>query len=288
MSSPPRQAFLQGLRDLGYVEGETIIIEVRASENRAERLPALAAELVSLPVDVIVASSTDTARAAGQATQTIPIVAPSMANPVGSGVIASLARPGGNITGGTSDVAGDLLPGKRLSLLRETIAPRSRVAALYSSTYSPVQIVFAETQRVAPGLGVTLFSPDVRTLAEVEAFFRDARSWGAEALINLGGPFIDSLTPRIIELTADAGLPAMHPRREWTDAGGLMAYGIDFRDQYRRGAAYVDKILKGAKPADLPVQQPDTFDFIVNLKAAQALGVTIPQAILQQASEIIQ
>ena len=277
-------AFRQGLRDLGYAEGQNVAIEYRFAEERQERLLELAAELVQLPVDVIVAPS-NAAYAAKQVTSTIPIVMATSGDPVATGIIASLARPGGNMTGLT--LLSPELAGKRLELLKAVVPELSRVAVLWNAAHPDKALEWRETQVAAQALGVQLQSLAVRDLHDFDSAFEAAAREHAGALIVLG----DSLTfvhrTRIVDLAAKSRLPAMYELREFAAAGGFVAYGPSVLDNWRRAATFVDKILKGAKPGDLPIERPMRFELILNLKTAQALGLTIPPSLLFQADEVI-
>jgi putative tryptophan/tyrosine transport system substrate-binding protein len=279
------EAFQQGLRDVGYVEGQNLVFEHRYGEWSNERLGDLAAELVRLNVDVILAPGTPQALAAQRATTSIPVVFMALADPVEVGLVASLAQPGGNLTGLTT-----LAPeqsGKRLELLTEAVPGVSRVAVLWNpiSTMSALEVRVMEA--VARGLGVQLQSLEVRDPSEFERAFAAATREGAGALSILATPFIVQNLPRIANLALQHRLPAIFWRPDFADAGGLMAYGPSQRDMRRRAAALVGKILQGTKPADLPVEQPMRFELIVNLKTAQALGLTIPPLLLFQADKVI-
>jgi len=284
--SPPDplvEAFREGLHELGYAEGRNISIEYRWAEGRDERLPSLAADLVRLQVDVIVAGAA--AMAAKQATNLIPIVMPIGLDPVKVGLVASLGRPGGNVTGLTS--LSEELPGKWMELIKETLPRVSRVAVLWDPAGDPSQVRISEL--AARSLDVRLHVLKAGRPDSVEGAFTEAKENHAGALIVLGSPFFYAHRTRLVELAARRRLPTIYPQREFVaGSGGLMSYGADYRDQFRRAATYVDKILKGAKPADLPVQQPTKFELVVNLKTAKALGLTIPQSILVRADEIIQ
>jgi putative ABC transport system substrate-binding protein len=285
-----------GLRELGYIEGKTIAFEYRTANLREERLPALAAELVQRQVDVIVTVEDQTTHAAKGATSTIPIVMASSSDPVGSGLVASLARPGGNVTGLTHSSPG--LTAKRLYLLRDLLPGVSRVAVLWNSAVPDKVREFGETQAAARDLGIELQSLDVRgrlfNLAskledeDFEAAVREASRGQAQALFTLFDPITFIYQKLIVELAAKYRLPDVYEVREFVDDGGLLAYGPNLVALYRRAAVFVDKILKGARPADLPVEQPTTFDFVLNLRTAQALGLTIPPTLLLQATEVIQ
>ncbi len=279
-------AFIQGLRDLGYVEGQNITIEHRYSEGKYERLPDLAADLVRLKVDVIVAPATNPVFAAKQATRTIPIVMTGSGDAVGSGLVASLARPGGNVTG-LSTLAPEIV-GKQLELLKEIVPRVSRVAVLSNPTNQAYPLLLGEAKVAARSLGVQLQLLEARRPDDFERAFVAMTRERAGALLVLGdGMFL--LHPTwIADLAAKSRLPAMYLRREFVEAGGLIAYAPSLRDSFRRAATYVDKILKGAKPADLPVEQPTKFELVINLKTAKALGLTIPQSVLIRADEVIQ
>jgi len=279
-------AFLGRLRELGYVEGRNLVIERRFSEGRDERYRALATELVNLKVDLIVAPGTAAALAAKEATSTIPIVTVVVADPVGSRLIASLARPGGNVTGMSSSALD--ITAKGLELLKE-IAPRlSRVAVLWNPTSTVHVDMLKELEAAARTLRVRLQPIDVRTPKDIESAFATMTKERAEALIPLDAPFTFAQRRRIADLAVQHRLPTVFPNRQFSEVGALMSYGPNFADLFRRGATYVDKILKGAKPADLPVEQPTTFELVINLKTAKALGLTIPPSLLQRADEVIQ
>jgi len=280
------EAFRQGLRELGYVEGQTIALEVRSAEGKWERLPTLAAELVRLKVDVIVTATVPGIRAAQQATKTIPIVMAVVADPVATGFVASLARPGGNITG-LSMMAPELA-GKRLELLKEAVPRVSRVAVLRNPTNPGAALSVSETEVAARALGVQLQLLEVRTSEELDGAFGAAARDRAGALIVLPDPMFLTHRARIADLAAKRRLPAMYYERDYVEAGGLMSYGPSLRDMYRRSAIYVDKILKGATPADLPVEQPTRFELVISLKSARGLGLTIPQSVLTRANQVIQ
>ncbi len=275
-------AFRQGLRDLGYVEGQNIVIEYRYAEGETVRFPDLAAELVRLKMDVIVTVSTPGVLAAKKATRTIPIVFVSVNDPVASGVVASLAHPGGNITG-LSTLAPEL-GGKKLELLKETFPKVTRVAYLWNPD-SPAGL--SEMQAAAQALGLQLQSLEVRSSNDFDSAFEAVLRERAHALITSPNPVVITHHKRIVEFAAERRLPAMYYDREFVEAGGLMSYGPDYSDLYRRAATYVDKILKGAKPADLPVEQPMKFELVINLKTAKQISVTIPQSVLFRADKVI-
>jgi putative ABC transport system substrate-binding protein len=277
-------AFIQGLRDLGYVEGQNITIELRSSEGKYERLPDLAAELVRLKVDVIVVPADQNALAAEHATRAIPIVM--IGNPVGSGLVANLARPGGNITG-LSVLAPEIV-GKQLELLKELIPRVSSVTILWNPTNPGHSRALEEARIAARSLGIKLQISGARVPDEFEgAFAAMTRERVGAVLVLLDGMFLLHQS-RIIDLAAKSRLPAMYSRRSDVTGGGLMAYAPSLPDIFRRAATYVDKILKGAKPDDLPIEQPTKFEFVINLETAKALGLTIPQSMLVRADEVIQ
>ena len=281
------EAFRQGLRELGYVEGKNIFIEHRFAEGKFDRLTALAAELVQIKVDVIVASVTQASLAARDATKTIPIVIAGVSDPVGSGLVASIARPGANITG-TSGMTAEVV-GKSLELLREVVPQASRVAVLWN----PNNVVFQgqmlrETEAAAGALGVQLQILGVRDSDALDPAFAAMAGERAGALLVLADPILAFHQARIVELAKKGRLPAMYGAKEYAAAGGLMAYAPNMMDQFRRAASYVDKILKGARPADLPVEQPTKFELVINLKTAKALGLTFPLSLLGRADEVIE
>ena len=280
-----REAFRQGLRELGYVEGKNIVIEWRSAEGKFDRLPALVAELVRLNVDIIVTAGPQSTRPAKEATSTIPIVMAFDNDPVGNGFVASLARPGGNITG-LSTLAPEI-SGKRLELLKEVVPKLSRVAVLGTSTSPGNAPSLKETELAAGALRVKLQYLDVLGPKDIETAFRAATKGRAEALLVLTGPVFNSQRKQLVDLAVKSRLPAIYPQTEYTEAGGLMYYGANTPDLFRRAATYVDKILKGAKPADLPVEQPTKFEFIINLKAAKEIGLTIPPNVLVRADNVI-
>ena len=283
-----RGAFLQGLRDLGYVEGRNVVIEYRDAERKPERFPALAAELVALKVDVIVASGTLAALAAKQATTTFPIVFSPAGDPVGSGLVTSLARPGGNVTG-LSSFAPELV-GKRLELLKQALPGVHRVAVLWQPGAFGERTekdTLKRAEVAARALGVQLQFVEARGPADFDRAFSDMAGARAGALTVLVSNMFNSERRRLVDLAAEKRLPAVYAVRELVDAGGLMSYGPNLADLNRRAATYVDKILKGAKAANLPVEQPTKFELIINLKTAKSLGLTIPQSVLARADEVI-
>ena len=278
------ETFRQRLRELGYVEGKNIVIEYRYAEGNVERLADLAAELIQLKVDVIVTAGPATL-AAKKATATIPIVFTAANDPLGTGVVSSLARPGGNITG-LSVMAPDL-DGKRLELLKEAFPKVARVAFLWQSMGSRGKLALTEMEAAAKALGLKLQSLEVRGLDDFESVFARAKKDGAQALITTPNPLIRAQQRRVLEFAAKNRLPAIYPASEFVEAGGLMSYAANYADLYRRAADFVDKILKGIKPTDLPVEQPTKFEFLVNLKAAKQIGVTIPPNVLVRADKVI-
>ena len=279
------KAFRQGLAALGYVEGKNIVIEYRYAEGKLDRLSELATELVALKVDIIVALNPPSAQAAKNATTTIPIVMRSTDDPVTTGLVESLARPGGNVTGLTS-MATDLI-GKRLEILKEAVARTSRVAVLRNPTAADASLKWQEVQTAARLLKLQIQSLEVTRPNDFASAFKAAIKHRAEALMVLRNPLIVNNRIKIAELAVKNRLPAMYDEHEFVDAGGLMSYGTDLDDLHRRAAVYVDKILKGTKPAELPVERPIKFEFIVNLKAAKAIGITIPQWTLMKADRVI-
>jgi putative ABC transport system substrate-binding protein len=284
-----REAFLQGLRDLGYVEGRNVVIEYRDAEGKYERYPALATELVALKVDVIVVTSTPAAAVVKQATRTIPIVFTWAADPVGSGLVTSLARPGGNITG-LSILAPDLV-GKRLELLKQAVPGASRVAALWHPGDYVERMekdLLTEADRAARALGLRLQVVEARGREDFDRAFSDMTRARADAVTVQSTNIFFIERRRLVDLAAKNRLPAMYLTREFVDAGGLMSYGPNVADLHRRAATYVDKILKGAKPGDLPVEQPTKFELVINLKTAKALGLTIPPSVLGRSDEVIE
>ena len=278
-------AFRQGLRDLGWVEGKNISIEYRYAEGRNDRLPDLAADLVRLKVDIIVTAVTPDALAAKNATRTIPIVMAAAGDPVASGLVDSLARPGGNITG-LSQMNPDLA-GKRLELLKEIVPKLSRVAVLWNPQDQMSTISWNELQPPARSLGVQLHSVEIRSSSDFAKAFEDATRARVGAVAIMPAPVFVTDLNRIADLAAKSRLPSIFHVKEFVDSGGLVAYGTDRSELFRRAATYVDKILKGAKPGDLPVEQPTKFEFVINLKTAKQIGLTIPPNVLARADKII-
>jgi ABC-type uncharacterized transport system substrate-binding protein len=279
-------AFRRGLRELGYIEGQNIGIEYRFASGQVERLPELAAELVRLKVDVIVAPATSAALAAKQATSRIPIVFAVVADAVGAGLIANFARPGGNITGLTSSSAE--LGGKRLELLKQVVARASRVAVLYNPADRSNVLVLKQLQDSVPTLGLTLQPLEVREPREFEGAFLAMTRERAHAMFGVAGALTNEHNKVLVDLAAKHRIPAMWGHRQFVDAGGLMSYAVNLYDQNRQAAVFVDKILKGAKPGDLPVEQPTRYELVINLKTAKALRLTVAQSLLLQADQVIE
>src|SRR5713226_182314 len=284
--APSWEPLRLGLRDLGYVEGKNIALEERSSQGRNERFSGLASELVRLNVNIIVTWGTPATLAAKQATTTIPIVMASAGDPVRSGLVSSLAHPGGNVTGLT--VLGPGLAAKRLELLKEAVPNMSRVAFLWNPANPDQKFSFHEVQAGARALGVTFHSVEARSREELEQALAMMKQSRPSALLMTADGVHQRYIGRIVAFTSETRLPAMYQLKEAVDRGGLMSYGASLPDLGRRAAHYVDKILKGAKPADLPVEQPTKFELVINLKTAKALGLTIPQSLLLRADEVIQ
>ena len=279
------EAFRQGLRELGYADGKNILIEWRFAEGKSDRLPSLAAELVRLKVDVIVAEAPTSTRSAKQATVTIPIVMMFDDDPVGSGFVASLARPGGNITG-LSTLSPEI-SGKQLELLKEIVPKLSRVGVLGDVTRPGIPQALREINIAAAAFRVQVQYLEVRESNDIEIAFRAASKERVDAVLVLGSPVLTSQRKQVIELAVKSRLPAIYARQEPVEDGGLMSYGVSIADLSRRAATYVDEILKGAKPADLAVEQPKNFELIINLKAAKQIGLTIPSNVLARADKVI-
>jgi putative tryptophan/tyrosine transport system substrate-binding protein len=286
LNAPRLEAFRHGLRDLGYVEGKNLTIEYRFAEGKLERLPELAAELVRLKVEVIVAGGTLMLLAAKHATRTIPIVMTNVSDPVARGLVASLARPGGNITGLTS-ISMDL-SGKRLEQLKETVPGLARVGVLWDPADQGATAVFKETEAAAQALGVQVQPLEVRDPKEVERAFYAATGGRVQALIVVQGLLINARQKQIMAAALERRLPTMYSDREFVESGGLMSYGPNYPAMYRRAATYVHKILQGATPVDLPVEQPTKFELVVNRRTAKALGLEVPTSILLLADEVIE
>jgi putative ABC transport system substrate-binding protein len=288
LGAPPNanlDAFIQGLRELRYVEGKNILIEYRFAEGKAERLPELARELVLLKVDAIFTTGTPAIFALKEATKTIPIVFFSTSDPIGTGVVASLAHPGGNITGITAQ-ASDLWP-KRLELLKEIFPKLSRVAMVWNKGNAGMALEAKATQDVAGPLGITLQDRGVKDPNELEVVFAVMTKDRPDGFLALMDPVLNSYQKRILDFIAKNRLPAIFENQAWVEAGGLISYGANYADAHRRAATLMDKILKGTKPADIPVEQPTKFELVINLKTAKQIGVTIPQSVLYQADKVI-
>jgi putative ABC transport system substrate-binding protein len=280
------EAFAQGMRELGYVEGRNLTVEYRWAARKEERLPELAAELVRLKVEVIVTAAAPAIEAAKRATSTIPIVMATSADPVGSGLVASLARPGGNVTG-LSALSTDLA-GKRLQLARELVPKATRVAVLAHRGASATRLFLEEMRTAAQQLEAQLVVQEVQAADDLPGAFAAMQRERAQALVVQISPFSADNSRRILELAAQYRLPAMYDVRSFVDAGGLISYGPSLPEMFRRAAFYVDRILKGAKPADLPIEQPTKFEMVINLKTAKALGLSIPQSLLVRADQVIE
>jgi len=277
-------SFRQGLRELGYVEGKTVLLEVRYAEGKSERLPELARELVGLKVNVIVATSDASIAAVKRETQTIPIVMAVSSDPAGTGLVASLARPGGNVTG-LSTISPEL-SGKRLALLKEAVPGLTRIALLWNPDVRGNLLDYRETEGAARSLGLAFQSVEVSRVEDLDRAFSTLTQGRAQALVLPAGT--PALRAPIMSFVLRNRLPSIAGNRNWTDGGGLMSYGPNSQDMFRRAATYVDKILNGAKPAELPVEQPTKFELVINLKTAKALGLTMPQSLLQRADQLIQ
>ena len=285
-TSPARQeVFRQGLRELGYVEGKNIVIEWRYAEGKPDRLPAIAADLVRLKVDVIVTGGGISTRSAKDATVTIPIVMTQDIDPVGNGFVASLARPGGNITG-LSTLAPEI-SGKQMELLKEIVPKFARVAVLGTTTNPGTAQALKETELAAGAFKVQLQYLDVLGSKDIDTGFQTASKARADAVLVLISSVLNTHRAPVVNLAVKSRLPVIYPFPEFVEAGGLISYGVSFADLWRRAATYVDKILKGAKPADLPVEQPTKFELIINLKAAKQIGLTIPPNVLVRADKVI-
>ena len=284
-NQPHLEAFKQGLRERGYIEGKNIAIEYRYAEGKIDRLPLLAAELVKLKVDVIVTTAEMGARAARQATKTTPIVLTTGADLVKSGLAESLAKPGGNVTG--LSVIEEDLSGKRLDILKEAFPKMNRVAYLWNPSAVLANPSFDQAKAIAQAVALQLRSYEVYTLAEIEKAFADMSKARPDALFTTLSPLMTLNSKRIVELALEQRLPGMYPTNQFAEEGGLMTYGPRIGDMYRRAATYVDKVLKGAKAGDLPVEQPTKFEFVINLKTAKQIGVTIPPNVLARADKVI-
>jgi putative tryptophan/tyrosine transport system substrate-binding protein len=284
---PHLESFRQGLRDLGYVEGNNIAIEYRYAEGKPDALPALAAEIVKQNVDVILTTTVGASRVVLQATRTIPVVGVGLGDPVDAGLVKSLAQPGGNLTG-ISNSTGPGMRGKQLELLKETVPGIRVVAMLWNIDPGQLaSVALDETKTVASALGIQIRPHELTHAGDIDRAFDDVKKIRANALLVTGGPVTTRNSRQITELAAKLHLPAIYNTRQFVEDGGLMAYGVNFADLYRRAASYVDKILKGRKPTDLPVEQPMKFEFVVNLKAAKQIGLTIPPQVLARADRVI-
>lgn len=283
--APVREGLRRGLRDLGWVEGQNLAIENRFAEGNVRRLAELAAELVRLKVDVIVTGSAPAAAAAKNATATIPIVMVMTGDPVASGLVTSLSRPGGNLTGLT--LLGLELSAKRLALLKEAVPDATRVAVLLDPTFPDSEAAVKRMQGAAQALSVQLRIQEVRDPSDFEKIFATMSSERVGALVVLTDPVLYTYRRRIVELVAKSRLPAMYSLKEYMDAGGLMFYGSNLPDMHRRAANYVDKILKGARPGDLPIEQATNFELVINLQTAKALGLKMPSSLLNRADRVI-
>jgi len=279
-------ALLQGLREAGLVEGRNAVFEIRYSEGRTERFPAFASELASLPVDVLVAIGTPDAAAAKQATSTIPIVMAAASDPVGARLVASLAHPGGNVTG--LSLLAPELSAKRLDLLTQTVSPFTRVAVLWNLDNEGMALRFRETQAASRVLGVSIQSVGVRTPADFDGAFATITRERPHGLLVMADTVTIGQRRRTADFAASNRIPAIYEQRDFVDVGGLMSYGIDFVEHFRRAASFVDKVVKGAKPANLPIEQPTKFELVINLKTAKALGLNIPQSVLIRADQVIE
>ncbi len=285
---PTIHAFRQGLREVGYVEGQNVIIEARFAEGQSERLPELVAEVLRLKVDVLVVGSTLGALAAKRATTAVPIVFAGLIDPVTSGIVASLARHGGNITGVTFGIGGAGFAGKWVELLKETVPNLSHVAALWNSATPAGAPFVREIQAAARALNMRLDALDAGNLTKLDRAFAAIGTSGARGVIVTADPFFFSNRVKLVQFAASKRMPAVYFTRDFVETGGLMSYGSSLAESFRRAATYVDKVLKGAKPADLPIDQPVRFELVINLKTAKALGLTIPQSLLLRADEVIE
>jgi ABC-type uncharacterized transport system substrate-binding protein len=281
------ESFRQGLRDLGYFEGKNIAIEYRYAEGKPDALPALAAELVGLNLDVILTTIPQASRAVLQASRTISIVVVGAGDPVRDGLVQSLARPGGNLTG-LSSTAGPGMVGKQLELLKESVPKISVVAMLWNPEAGQfASVALEEAKTGAKALGLQIRPYEIKSTEDLDRALRDLKKPRASTLLIPGGPVVTRNSRRVVERVTELRLPSISNSRQFVEDGGLMAYGVNFADLYRRAATYVDKILKGWKPADLPVEQPMKFEFVVNLKAAKQIGLTIPPNVLARADKVI-
>ena len=279
-------AFVQGMKDLGYVDGQNMRLVVRWGEGRLERMPAIAQELVKMKVDIIVASSSPSVLAARDATRTIPIVMPVSSDPVGDGIVKSLAHPGGNITG--LSLMAPELGAKRLQILKDVLKKSQKVVVMWNPAYTGMRARFKDTEKAAPGIGMSVHSLEVSDPRQMEAAFDAVKRDKPDGLVLLADPLTNSMRARIVEFARENNLPAIYETREFVEAGGLISYGASVSALTRRSAYYVDRILKGAKPGDLPIEQPANIELFVNLRTAKELRVTIPKSILATADQVIQ
>jgi putative ABC transport system substrate-binding protein len=287
-AAPQFSAFRRGLRDLGYVEGKNVTLEARFAEGRSERLSEFVADVLRRNIDVLVVGSTPAALAAKRATTSVPIVFASLFDPVGAGVVRSLAQPGGNITGAAIGVGGSGLGGKWIELLKEAVPHASQIAVLWNSANPASAASVREIETAAQSMKVKLDVLDAGNTPTLDSAFATIDARGAHAIIVTNDPFFTPNRDKLVQFAARKRLPAMYYFKSFADAGGLMAYGASLEDSYRQAAIYVDRILKGAKPADLPIQQPTRFELIINARTARALKLTIPQTLLLRADHIIE
>jgi putative ABC transport system substrate-binding protein len=287
-STPQAEVLRHGLRELGYVEGKNLILEARFAEGRSERLPELVAEVLRLKIDVLVVGSTPAARAAKRATTTVPIVFASLFDPVGSGIVASLGHPGGNITGAAIGVGGSGLAGKWVELLKEAVPEVSQVAVLWNSGNPASATSRQEVEAAARTLKVKVDMLDTGNAAALDRALTTIAASGAQALLVTNDPFFTPNRAKLVQFAESRRLPAVYFFKSFAEAGGLMAYGASTDESYRKAAAYVDKILRGARPADLPIEQPTRFELVINLRTAKALRLTIPQSLLLRADQLIE
>jgi putative ABC transport system substrate-binding protein len=287
-SNPQLDAFRQGLRELGYVEGKNVLVEARFAQGRLERLPALVGELIKLNVDVLLAGSPAGAVAAKKASTSVAIVFAGVSDPVASGIVASLARPGGNITGVAVGAGGSAFGEKWLDLLKEAFPGISQIAVLANRSNPTNAPTLMGVEAAAQNLRIKLDIRHAGNATELDRALAAVGGSGAQAIIVTNDPFLVDKRRTLVEFAASKRLPAMYSFKLFADAGGLMSYGASLEESYRRAATYVDKILKGAKPADLPIEQPTRFEFVINMKTARALGITIPQSVLLRADEVIE
>jgi putative ABC transport system substrate-binding protein len=280
-------AFRQGLRELGYIEGRNVVIETRHAHGRTDRLPELVAELIRLKVDVLVSGATSSVLAAKQATSTVPIVFATVFDPVGAGVVSSLSRPGGNVTGLAIGISGEGFGGKWVQLLKDVVPGLSRVSVLWSATNSSSPVYLREVREAARSLNLELEVLDAGNAASLDRALASIDASRTRGVIVIPDPFFHAHRARLVQHFESKRLPAIYFSKLFADSGGLMSYGASFEDSWRRAAVYVDKILKGTRPGDLPIEQPKTFELALNLQAAKALGLTVPPLVMQQADHIL-